>query len=248
MQIAAQLGFLAFLTASLVIGVRLGLLARRTRELPETAMAVAFLCGGFLGYGSLVAVTVLGAAPPAWRHAIYLVSVVSMATAAAAVAVFTRRVFRPDARPAAVLVGAIGCALATGVVGSAALPPIEPGVRPTGAAAGLAFWGMTLGTGAAYLWAAAESGRYAGLLRRRRPLGLGDVRVESRLALWCVGEAAAGGISLLYAGARLLELDQRSAELSALSSLLVVASAAASWLAFFPPALYERWLVRQPSA
>src|SRR5687768_15193793 len=44
------LGNLGFTLASLILGIRLCLLARRTRQLPETFLGIGFLAGGFLAF------------------------------------------------------------------------------------------------------------------------------------------------------------------------------------------------------
>jgi hypothetical protein len=49
MTLVQHLGMLAFLLTSLAVGVRLLLLWRRTRELPELTIGLAFVLAGFAG-------------------------------------------------------------------------------------------------------------------------------------------------------------------------------------------------------
>ena len=50
MELLGAIGGVSFILASLVIGLRLLLLARRTRELPEFVIGLALFLMGGLGY------------------------------------------------------------------------------------------------------------------------------------------------------------------------------------------------------
>jgi hypothetical protein len=237
MQALGAVSFFAFVIASGLIGFRLLFLWRRTRELPELAISLAHLLGGFFGYGLLVAVTVLRWLPTQWNLALYILALVSMCGGAFSVALFTFAVFRPEARWAGGLLALLLALFAAGVLGSTleALP-MRTNVGL------LSFWGITLGTGTSYGWATVESLRYRRLLLRRARVGLGDPLVANRLLLWAWTEGLACSISLLYAATRLLDVPQSTPAVSSAAALLVLLSSVTSWLAFFPPETYRRWV------
>ena len=54
METFALLGFLTFFVASLAVGVRLVLLWRRTRQLPELLIGIGVLGIGPVGFGSMM--------------------------------------------------------------------------------------------------------------------------------------------------------------------------------------------------
>ena len=58
------IGFAAFFVVALVVGVRVLLLARRTRELPELLMGIGVLGIGPVGFGLLVIAQELQASHP----------------------------------------------------------------------------------------------------------------------------------------------------------------------------------------
>ena len=63
-ELLGLIGFGSFLTVSAVVGVRLLLLARRTRRLPELAIGLNFVLAGLIGYGLLIAAESLRVVPP----------------------------------------------------------------------------------------------------------------------------------------------------------------------------------------
>ena len=71
MELFALVGLSAYCLVSLVVGIRLLLLARRTRELPELLIGLAFLTGGAIGYTILVASTQLLEKAPDLARTLY---------------------------------------------------------------------------------------------------------------------------------------------------------------------------------
>jgi len=228
------LGFGSFLGASAVVGVRLLLLARRTRRLPETALGLAFVLAGTLGYALLFLSAqgaqggaVLGLPAPWLRGA----GIGSTALGSAGLWVFTWRVFRPRARWAlalcalgivAALVGIAGEGLSTGFVRSERGPW---------------FWLGFAGRSLPFAWASLESLLYHRRMARQAVLGLGNPGVQRRLLLWGVGSGAAAGIFAVGA-ATLLLTSAPSPFARPLSSIaasgLGLVAAVAFWQAFFP--------------
>jgi hypothetical protein len=74
-------------------------------------------------------------------------------------------------------------------------------------------------------------------------IGLADPLVANRFLLWGIGTLATLLVSLLYIGAQFLGHYEMPASLIGISSTLVLASAIAEWLAFFPPRSYRERFV-----
>lgn len=227
------LGFGAFGLASLVVGLRLLLLARRTRQLPELAMAISFLCAGVLGYGLAQAATNLALLPEGSAAVAYALGRAFGVVGASALLVFTARVFHPGegwARAGTALVIAVMGAdlVGRGAVHGYGTPVTEGPFYWLGVATRIVVYG----------WASAESLRYWRLMRRRLRLGLAEPLVTRRFLLWGIGAGAAAGMVVVLTVAR--SLTGRPGVAIELSSLLGLVSAAAIAWAFFPPAASRR--------
>jgi hypothetical protein len=105
-----------------------------------------------------------------------------------------------------------------------------------------------LARGLAFLWAAIESFRYFGLLRRRLRVGLADPVLVNRFLLWGIATSTAFGI---YALALVNLLESSTHDVAAgvfgptwalLTSVLGITSGVCTWLAFLAPTPYRRWL------
>ena len=106
-----------------------------------------------------------------------------------------------------------------------------------------AYWtGFAVRIGS-FAWIGFESLRYHGLLRRRIALGLTSPLMAHRFLLWGFSGAMATFSYLIYLG---FELAGSALGEAALPTLLVgalgLATGAATWLAFLPPAFYRRWI------
>lgn len=239
----ALLGLLCFavtLLARFVVGTRLLLLARRTRELPELAIAIAFLAGGVVG-SLLGFVAMMNYVPPEYLVAVGVVSSAGIQVSCLAITFFTWRVFRPQARWAASVFASV-CAIAVVAILGRLLDTPEAPRGPVG------FWSGMASVLVTYVWTAYEALHYHAQLRRRLHLGLADAAVTQRVLLWGVGAASTTGVSLISLGVRVagLQTFPPAAQLSTYA--LGFATATAIWLAFFPPAFYQRRFQRQPTA
>jgi hypothetical protein len=217
------IGFGAFVLASMVVGTRLLLLARRTREAPEASLGAALLFGGGIGY--LLMVLAHDVLPRALAPAALLAANLSLLGGALFLALGTARIFRPGDVRGRGAVAAI--ALMLGV--SYALRLADPNTIP---AAPAVFWTDTLGSAAAYAWSAAEAGRYAARLRRRSRLGLADPAVARRIALWSAACAAAVAIHVASGVNRFVATEGTHPAVLAVSSALGLGAAACLWRAF----------------
>jgi hypothetical protein len=232
------LGFAVQILACAVVGVRLLLLWRRTRKLPEASFGIAFLVLGVLGFPvSMAARNGLAASPQA---AGLLLALGFAAQDAGLMALYVGiwRVFRPGQAWAAAIVATAGLLFAASLLGQALTVGFEGG-RDTG----FWYWLGNATRGFTFFWAFAESSRYTGLMRRRVHLGLADPELWDRFRLWSIATGALVVAWSAFAGSRLAGVDAASSPpVLGLSAAAGVASGIALWLAFFPPRAYLRRL------
>ena len=99
-------GFLAFFVVALVVGVRLLLLARRTRRLPELCIGIGVLGIGPVGFGFFVVAQQLGVASP-FHNLLAAIGMLSVAAGVCCKFVFNWRVYHPTSAVLRVLVFAV---------------------------------------------------------------------------------------------------------------------------------------------
>jgi hypothetical protein len=238
-ELLAAIGGLAFVAASLVIGARLLLLARRTGELPELLIgSTLFLMGG-IAYPMLsVARLAVGLSEPL-RIGLGVSALVLNGVGAVCVAVFNWRVFRPGERWARGAVWATAAVLAASFL----LQGLSGGLTEA------ALWNRGLGLrlymfflGPPLAWASYESIRFHGLLARRTRLGLADPIVTDRMWLWGVSTLCAFILNMATSiGALFFGIDFAATVFGALMiAPLGLVAACGMWLAFLPPASYTR--------
>jgi hypothetical protein len=240
-EVLGLIGFGSFLAVSLTVGTRLLLQARRTRKVPELAMGLNFLLAGFLGYALVVAAESLHLLPGRLAGFGSFFGVSGISIGGAFVCLFTQQVFHPQRRVAQVAVALVTGWFGLAIVGAWILnvEKAQPGFGVW-----LGHWGTHVGLLAAYGWSTGESLRYYALMRRRVQVGVGDALVANRFLLWGIGTFATVLVTLLYMGMQLLGHYELPASLVGVSSLLVLVSAIAEWLAFFPPQSYRKRFVR----
>ena len=234
-------GFGVFLVVSSVIGVRLLMLWRRTRQSPELLIGMGVLGIGPVGFALSVFGTVAVGHHPALGRALLGAALLGIGVGSSATFVFNWRVFRPDRPWAKTLVGtavalfAAAFVIEARVTGFASLEERGPGYLIAAAlCAGCLIWGSV------------ESLRYYAMMRRRARLGLADPLVTNRFLLWGLGiGAAAQGATLSVV------TEQPPTEIPWLtmsSSLHGLVAASAMALAFLPPAAYRRAIERRAAA
>ena len=232
MQLLAQLGGGAFTLVCLLIGLRLLLLAARTRHLPELLVGAALFLMAGVGYPlSSIARQLPGLAPET-RAALGSLGALFVVIGICSNTAFTWLLFRRDvawgrALLAVMIAYCVGLFVAESVAGD----------WSTGSAC---FWpwipaAITLSMG----WAFAECGRYHLLLRRRLRLDLADPVVTDRFRLYAVGTLLGlitnvVGWVFWWSGLEMLT-DPVGAPLL---GLLGASSAVYMWLAFLPPRAY----------
>jgi hypothetical protein len=232
----AYLGEVAAAIFYLVAGVRLLRLAGRTGEVPERLLGLLFLfsSASYVVY-EIPIVFPLDSLWEAFNFAGRLLYL----PAAPILAVFTRRVFRPESAWAAWLVGGCAALLVAGVVGSALTGDWEGFAldRPW-------FWLDWSGYTIPFAWAAVESLAQYRQARRRTEVGLCDPLVCNRLLLWGLFGTTAVLVSLVipfqYAAyARESVFNATFDGIVGVGELLTIGLI---WIVFFPPAPYRRWI------
>ncbi len=241
LRLAALVPLCAFLGVATLVGVRLLLLGRGTRQLPELAMGLGLVLISLLGM-PLAALARL----PIWlgnplADVAFAMGLTLACTGIALIFVFTWSVFRRHERWATALVIAASLALsgfAAGLSiagsGQQSLADVLPRTRPW--ALGVVAM-VILGFG----WTALESLHYWRMLRRRLVLGLADPIVANRFLLWAIS----GGTTALLCTAILACLWAELVVLHhplplSLIALMGSVVSIAWYLSFFPPEGYRR--------
>jgi hypothetical protein len=232
--------------ASILLGARLLLLARRTRELPELCIGLALLLMGGLGYPLIMTARMAARLPDSARVGVMAFAVVLMAVGTLAVGVFTWQVFRPAERwPLQALAAA-----ALSMLLCLLLQALSPGWE---AAAfhnqGVGFRLFLLHSALASGWGASEALLTWSRLSRRLRLGLADPVVTERVLLWGVASLASAIIGATSTIAGFLGVNFAATAFgAAVTAPLGLVAAGSMWLAFLPPAAYLRWVRERAAA
>ena len=238
MDLLAAVGGLSFVLASLVVGLRLLLLARRTGELPELAIGLALFLMGGIGYPLTAVARLATPLPDSVRTGFFALSLLCALVGTLSAALFNQRVFRPGHRVAVWAVVTLGGAESVFFL----LQTLSPGLR-AGALynEGLGLRLFTAMHGVPLAWAACESFAYAAKLGRRARLGLADPVVADRMRLWGISMLSALAINLASTITGFFGVDLAATAGGALliAPLGLIASGC-TWLAFVPPAAYLR--------
>jgi len=247
-SVLASLGpSLAFIVVSGIVGLRLLLLARRTRQLPELAVGSGLFLVGAVSYPlGLVAQLGLAGETAAANLAAGL-ACVSVSVGSIAIYAFNRTVFRPREPWARWLsFAASGVLVAYAAVGVFRATTRPPGwySRPDGW-----FYALELTLLLSYAWTTVEALHWYAMLRRRLALGLADPVVVNRFLMWALsGMAATGGVAGMLAVALGGAEPYHSAAARLGVGLGGSLASVVLWLAFAPPARYLRWLRRGSAA
>ncbi len=232
MQILAQLGGGAFTLVCLLIGLRLLLLAARTRHLPELLVGSSLFLMAGIGYPlSSIARQLPGLAPEA-RVALGLTGALFVVIGVSSNAAFTWLLFRRDVIWARALLATVAL---TGI-----LLFVAESIAGNWTTGSTFFWpwipaAITLSMG----WAFVECARYHLMLRRRLRLDLADPVVTDRFRLYAVGTLLGLITNVVGWVFWCLGLEMLTDPLGApLLGLLGAGSAVYMWLAFLPPRAY----------
>lgn len=210
MVLLAAVGMASFMLVSLVLGIRLVALSRRTQELPELAMGLAFLLCGALGYGQMVSAFLVWEAHPHLTPIFLASGYLMLDLGAICLLLFTWWVFRRGQRRGKILFFGLAASIVGAFVGRALLEGfVEPRLHGP-----LAFLGVfTLG--AAFVWPAYESLRYYAMLRRRERVGLADPKLARTFFWWGAGAVSASCIFLTLLVVAALGIEDATAPAAA---------------------------------
>jgi hypothetical protein len=237
MLVFAAIGGGAFFLASTLVSIRLLLLARRTRALPELLIGSGLLVLGAIGYPVAILVETTRNVP-ALQTALSEMHGLLQTLGQGAITVFTWRVFRPDAAWAkGLVIGFFG-----GVAVLAACQAFGPGwaafaAQKTGPWQHLPFFTLF-----SLAWAGTEAMLYHRKLVRRLALGLADAVSANRMALWSISILSAFAISALVSALRATGHGMDPRAMGIVLGPLGLVSAGSMWLAFLPPHRYLRWI------
>ena len=233
MVLLTLLGFAAYVGVSFVAGLRLVLLSRRTREIPEFAFGGALFAGG-LGFCLYTLTTVTRTLPAELERTLYFLAVGCLDLGVILHFLGIWRVFRPGERWAA-------CLFAAGVAAVAShLALVFTSFEPGRGSSALAFWNFATVAASGHVWSTSEAFRYHGLLRKRLRLGLAEPEMVHRIFLWgCASSAALTQIVITMAS-HLISGRNLVPGMVSVQSLVGLVCAMSLWFSFFPPKAYLR--------
>jgi hypothetical protein len=246
-QAAAGFSTLLLIAIGWVIGLRLLLLARRTRGIPELTIGLGvLLIGGFAYPLAATAQALFDSHPLAARICVILSGTLAHAGVASH-SVFTWKVFRPSALWARAWVGLCVAAVAVGCAGQIQMALADtPWDSET--AQNWTLFLMFFAT-LVFTWSGVESLHYYAMLRRRLALGMSDPVVTNRFLLWGISGVASSLScvvnAVFVATSPLSTLDPVALVVSGSVSLL---SAVVMTLTFLPPARYLRFITARHAA
>lgn len=241
MELTARICLGLFGLVSLAVGLRLLMMARRTRQLPEFLVGLAFLTGGLLGRGPVVAAVSATSLPEVLRVALFMGGRFLTVICCLSIGLMAWRVFQRDQAWAKALflvllaVLAVDCAIDVFALRPGAVLHDNVG-----------FWiGISAKT-FAFAWVSWEALRYYAILRRRIPLGLADPVVANRIVLWGVAAGLMGSMFPVTSLAQMTTgLGERDPALMMIQSVTGLAVLTCVILAFFPPRAYVERIARR---
>ena len=238
MELVSQFLGVAIIALGLSLAFRLLRLAARTRSAPELAMGIYCLLvsiGTMLFVATINAITA-GSAAAAPLSAVYMLCI---GLGAFALAVGIWRIFRPGEAWARALVIGVGLWLAASWI--ICHLPGKPVLLSDATPANAAF---VAGRVLVYSCGAFEAFRYGAQLKRRVALGLADPVSAHQIRLWSIAWSC---VTFMAAGPILINTLGGELALGTWSTLIVLSSVNAAawictWLSFFPPRAYQRWV------
>ena len=229
----------SMLLVSMVVGVRLLLVARRTRGLPELLFGLGFLGGGigqaFGALGARLLWTTPGPLATPLNTAFFFIVVVATGCLFAAV----WQVFCSQDRR-----GVVTFFVGTGAALVAYGMRFHAGDFGSGAVDSLGNMLFTVTRVSLFIWAAVEAFHSYGILRKRVRLELASPVATNQILLWGLAAVFSAAMTLVI-GHNTITLHRSPLEdpLSmALLLLFVILASVSMWCSFFPPAALRRRL------
>jgi len=233
---------------SLVVGVRLLALARRTRRFPEYALSAALLLLNAVGYPVMLAAVGLERLGQPGVALVFFFALSAMFAGVSMNYFFTWRVFRSDA-PWALALCVVGTWLMLAPSGAIAahveMHSIDAGIQSA------PVWCFTVIAAVlvTYAWTAVESLHYYLNSRRRLRLGLVEAPVCNRFFLWALASGAWFFCTALAAVVLVRGLNPLGDAFFTVSiGAGGLVNSVAMVLCFMPPQRYLAWLTRRAAA
>ncbi len=238
MQALAGICLLLFIVTVSVVGVRMLLLARRTRRHHELLIGAGMVLIGMIGYPLSFA---SGFGKPVGHMSlpIWILSTVITQTGITLIYAFTWQVFRPADAWGKAIVG-LGCLfMLAGLVGASHALATAPPEASSQLVARTWLSVSMVGYCGCFLWSAVEGFVQYGMARKRMALGLVDAVVANRFLLWGLFGLMATGINVASVAGMVLGVDPGQSPLVLIPmGVLGFFASAAIYLAFLPPASY----------
>lgn len=234
MEIAAGFAGLLSVLMSCVVGVRLLLLSRRTRQAPEMLIGLDLILVG-AGWNALIAVGRQATGlPDDVRAMLVCAGGLCAVGGMACLMIFIWRTFRPERA------GALAAlALSVAFAGLFAAQSFAPGWLAFATDERGPWTNASLFTSFNYAWASFESIRHASMLSRRVRLGLADPVVADRVRLFATLMATGTVASWIFAGFQASGVAVGGTMIGlSLGGTVCLFSVALLWLVFMPPASY----------
>jgi hypothetical protein len=224
-----------------VVAIRLLMLARRNKGMPELLLGLSLLIGGTFGAtleaGGMAAKATID--DPALIGTMLLCGKVCGLFALVFQGLFIWKVFRPEAAWAPAMVGICFAFSATALAGFWLNGTFSTAEIPM-----LWFWLELAGRTTGSCWLVVEAIRYYRLMRRRMQLGLADPVICNRFLLWAV--AGVCGVAMMLTAVPPVIAPASDHPLMSLDivafSVTGIGFCVAYSLVFFPPERYLRWL------
>lgn len=237
MRTVAVLSMLITTVVTVTVGIRLLMVARRTRQAPELLFGIAFVGGGAGQAFAQVGQRALWADSGSLGTLLNTVCFGLVVLGSLALWAVTRRVFRPSGSLAGWLciAGALVTLAAYGLrIVDGDFVSGSPGTRGHGV--------HLLARCVLMGWISVEATRHYRMLRRRVTLGLADPMATNQVLMWAISGYATLAAALVI-GTWAFVLQQHPLDSLLATSMLIAIVAIVSvgtWCAFFPPDALRR--------
>jgi len=229
-----------FIVMGFAVGLRLLLLARRTRELPELTLGAGLFLIVGVGYPLFLTATHAPSVSLGTARILGGVATVVMNVGWWLICLFTWRVFRPEERWARLVGVGFGVAFAAITVARFANIASESDriymFWISKSLLATQFLALTI-----YVWTGVEALVCHARLKRQLALGLIEPVVVNRVLLWALVAALCFASMVIGTAASLLRIAPESmATVRLLMALVGLGCGGTLYLAFFPPRFYLR--------
>lgn len=231
------MGTLFCMATNLIIGVRLLWLAKKTRKLPEFTLGTSVILAGAIGWTALLISREISASDPAAAEFLLAMGTLITNLGNVTLLVFIWRVYRPYSTRTVYVIVILVVMMAVStiynsiIVGKTYAGPSEP-IQWLGMSARLA----------TYFWGTLEAFVFWRKLKRRALIGLAEPVVANRVFMWGVATATAFMTTVIATSSYIRRATGYTNLEMFIFSALGFAGAFCTWLAFWPPARYLKWI------